>query len=466
MRGSIPQPRVLIVDGINVDRELARDAIAELAEVECVTGGRSCLERLDDRPADLVLSELHLDDMSGLELLREMAHSHPHTDVVLISAFTSPEAAFEAMRAGAVDYLPKPVRPDELRHLVTRLLERRDLRAENDHLRTLLSTMDDCRSLAAAVEPAEIHGIALEVLLRRLGRSRGIAVFRGNLSVESEDLVVCGFSDTETERLRGAFGGPKRPAVDDLGDAQILGGGELLELLAEAGVREKRCLLVPMDAPNQGESGFVLLPEDRRPFESEDLEIARMVASYGQVGVYNAERYLRAKERAFVDDVTGAYNARYLFAALEHELRRADRYDSTLSVVFIDIDRFKLVNDQHGHLVGSRTLRALAEVLGACIRQVDTLARYGGDEFTILLAETDHDTASTVAERIRAAVARTNFEAQAGKTIQITVSVGIATFPAHGETAEGLVDSADKAMYRAKSLGRNRISSAADLAEN
>jgi diguanylate cyclase (GGDEF)-like protein len=326
--------------------------------------------------------------------------------------------------------------------------------------------MDDCRSLAAAIEPAEIHGLALEVLLRRLGRSRGIAVFRGNPALESEDLVVRGFNDEETDRLRAALSGPKRPVVDELGDAQIVSNGELPDLLSEAGVEGGRCLLVPMDAPNQGESGFVLLPEDRRAFEAEDLEIARMIASYGQVGVYNAERYLRAKERAFVDDVTGAYNARYLFAALEHEVRRADRYGSKLSVVFIDIDRFKLVNDQHGHLVGSRTLRALAEVLGNCIRQVDTLARYGGDEFTILMADTDHETGGSVAERIRASVARANFEASRGKTLQITVSVGIATFPEHGETAEALLDASDKAMYRAKSLGRNRIASAADLGEN
>ncbi len=466
MPGFVPQPRVLIVDDSGVDRDLARDALADLAEVECLEGVRECLESLAREPADVVLCELHLEGMSGLELLGQIAHDHAHTDVVLIGAFTSLEAALDAMRAGAADYLPKPVRPDELRHLVGRILERRGLRAENDHLRTLLSTMDDCRSLAAAVEPAEIHGIALEVLLRRLGRSRGVAVFRGNPSLETEDLAVRGFSDAESDRLRLAFGGPKRPAVDEVGEAQVLGDGELLDLLVASGVETERCLLVPMDAPNQGESGFVLLPEDRRPFAPEDLEIARMVASYGQVGVYNAERYLRAKERAFVDDVTGAYNARYLFAALEHEVRRADRYDSPLTVVFIDIDRFKLVNDQHGHLVGSRTLRGLAEVLGGCIRQVDTLARYGGDEFTILLADTDHQTGATVAERIRAAVAETTFEAGAGKTIQITVSVGVASFPAHGETAEALIDSADKAMYRAKSLGRNRISSAADLVEN
>lgn len=466
MSGSAPQARVLIVGDNRIDRDVIRAAVSGLAAVEEFATGRACLEALSERPADLVLVQEVLEDMAGHDLLVTLSRDVPDTDVVLFGALTTRDAVLEATRAGAVDCLTKPLQGGEVRHLVAGVLERRGLRNENEHLRTLLSTMDDCRSLAAAVEPAEIHGIALEVLLRRLGCSRGIAVFRGNLALESEDLVVRGYSDEEVERLRAVFGGPKRPAVDAIGEAQVQGEGELLDLLADASVAAERCLLVPMDAPNQGETGFVLLPEEGRPFGSEDLEVARMVASYGQVGVYNAERYLRAKERAFVDDVTGAYNARYLFASLEHELRRADRYQSELSLIFLDIDRFKLVNDRHGHLVGSRTLRALTDVLSTCIRQVDTLARYGGDEFTILLADTDHETAARVAERIRASVARTTFEAQGGETLQITVSVGFGTFPRHGSSAETLLDTADKAMYRAKSLGRNRVCSAAELQEN
>ncbi len=465
MSGPAPQYRVLIAGEDAGDRAIIRDAIAEIATVDEATSARACLDALVRQPADLVLASDGLGDMRALELLGHLSE-FSNLDVVLFGALTSRDTVLEAIRSGAVDCLTKPIQGDEVHHLVVGVLERRGLQTENEHLRTLLSTMDDCRSLAAAVEPAEIHAIALEVLLRRLNRSRGLAVFRGNLGLDSEDLVVRGYSDIDTEQLRAAFGGPKRPVVEALGEAQVQAEGEVLDLLREAGVAATSCLLVPMDAPNQGDSGFVLLPDDGRAFVQDDLEVARMVASYGQVGVYNAERYQRAKERAFVDDVTDVYNARYLFASLEHELRRADRYQSELSLIFLDIDRFKLVNDRHGHLVGSRTLRALTHVLSSCIRQVDTLARYGGDEFTILLADTDHATATRVAERIRAAVARTPFEAQGGPSLQITVSVGVGTFPRHGASAEALLDAADKAMYRAKSLGRNRVCSAAELEEN
>jgi diguanylate cyclase (GGDEF)-like protein len=122
---------------------------------------------------------------------------------------------------------------------------------------------------------------------------------------------------------------------------------------------------------------------------------------------------ITAPERAFIDDVTEVYNARFLRQAIEHEIQRAERYGKQVCVLFLDLDRFKLVNDQHGHLVGSQVLRRLSEVLQQCIRQVDTLARYGGDEFTILLVDTGVEEGMAVGERIRRTVAATVFEAAA-----------------------------------------------------
>ncbi len=134
-------------------------------------------------------------------------------------------------------------------------------------------------------------------------------------------------------------------------------------------------------------------------------------------------------------------------------------------MLFLDLDRFKLVNDNFGHLVGSQVLRQLSEVLSDCIRQVDTLARYGGDEFTILLIDTDHESGLAVAERIRSSVAQTRFEGDRGSPIHVEVSIGVATYPEHGDRRDGLLDTADKAMYLAKSRGRNWVCSAGELAD-
>jgi diguanylate cyclase (GGDEF)-like protein len=367
-----------------------------------------------------------------------------------------------ALRLGAVDYLSKPVKPEELALLVRRTLERRRLEAENLRLRELLATVEDCRPLGTSLDPAEIHLVALDILLARLGRPRGLAVFHRAAEMGSDDVAFRGFGERESDAFRAVVSGEKAPDIDGVSRVEVSAAGPLHDALEAAGLCAGRLLLAPVRGRGS-EGGVLVAPEDDTPFQPRDLEVARLVAAQAQTSLHNAERYHQAKERAFVDDVTGVYNARYLFTALEHEIRRAERYGSPIALLFLDVDRFKLVNDQHGHLVGSRTLRRLAEVLGNCIRQVDTLARYGGDEFTILLVDTGLETGLAIAERIRASVAANRFEGRGPGGLHVSVSVGVAAYPAHGSTPETLLDVADKAMYRAKSLGRDRVCSASDL---
>jgi diguanylate cyclase (GGDEF)-like protein len=456
------RPRVLIVDDTRLDREIASDLIRDQADLATVSSAEAALERLRTEPADLLLTDLVLPGMSGVDLLARVRAQHPETDVILITAHASLDSAVQALRMGAADYLAKPIRGDELALVVRRTLDRRRLQAENLRLRDLLATVEDCRGLAASLEPAEIHALALDVLLARLRRPRGVAVFHRGASLASDDLVARGFGDAEVALLRRALATDKPLDLESLGQTDVVAAGPFQAAFAEHGLAAGRLLLVPLHGRST-EGGALLIPEGEPAFGGVDLEIARLVAAQAQAALQNAERYHQAKERAFVDDVTGVYNARYLFTALEHEIRRAERYGSNLALLFLDIDRFKLVNDSHGHLVGSRTLRRLAEVLTGCIRQVDTLARYGGDEFTILLVDTDLATGLAVAERIRAAVANASFEARAAASLSVTVSVGVASFPTHGATPEALIEWADKAMYRAKSMGRDRVCSAADL---
>jgi diguanylate cyclase (GGDEF)-like protein len=455
------RPRVLIVDDTRLDREIVGDAIRELAQIATARSAEDALELLRAEPVDLLLTDLILPGLSGVELLGRVRSEHPGTDVILITAHASLDSAVQALRMGAADYLHKPVRADELALVVKRTFERRRLQAENVRLRDLLATVEDCRALAASLEPAEIHGIALDVLRARVRSPRGLAVFHRPGSLGSDDLLARGFDDAQLASLRAVLAADKPIDLDALGPAEVVSSGPLHAALADAGV-DGRLLVVPLHGRST-EGGALLLPEGEYGFGDADLEIARLVAAQAQAAIQNAERYHQAKERAFVDDVTGVYNARYLFTALDHEIRRAERYGSQLALLFLDIDRFKLVNDSHGHLVGSRTLRRLSEVLASCIRQVDTLARYGGDEFTILLVDTDVEAGMLIGERIRQAVASTRFEARGATPLSVTVSVGAAAFPTHGRTPEELIESADKAMYRAKSLGRDRVCSAADL---
>jgi diguanylate cyclase (GGDEF)-like protein len=131
----------------------------------------------------------------------------------------------------------------------------------------------------------------------------------------------------------------------------------------------------------------------------------------------------------------------------------------------MDLDHFKLVNDTHGHLVGSAVLREFGELIKGAVRSIDTLARYGGDEFTIVLVDTSHSYACSVAERIREMVQRHRFQEarELQPSLKLSLSLGVSSYPTHGRSREALLDASDKAMYLAKARGRNRVCSAGDL---
>jgi diguanylate cyclase (GGDEF)-like protein len=313
------------------------------------------------------------------------------------------------------------------------------------------------------LDPGEVYAVALDLLLPALGRELGLALFRRSEMPGSDGIAFRGFDEVAATELQRRVAQAKADsALFAQREPCTTRGGPIGEALEELGVGGGPALLVPLHGAEK-EEGLLWVPEQGRPTTPSDLEHAQLIAAHAELALANAERYHQAKERAFIDDVTEVYNARYLLQATEREIHRAARSGKELSVLFLDLDRFKRVNDQYGHLVGSNVLRRLSEVLLDCVRQVDTLARYGGDEFTILLVDTPLRGGVQVAERIRRTVAETLFEGTGGAPIRLTISIGVATFPDHARDREGLLDVADKAMYRAKSKGRNCVCSAEEL---
>jgi diguanylate cyclase (GGDEF)-like protein len=456
--------RVVFVDDSRLIRELARDALEGQVSMECCVDAEEALAALGRASADLVISDLNMPGMSGIDLLERVRREHPGTEFVLLTANATVESAIGALRMGAADYLIKPIQPENLALIVDRILSQRRLLAENERLRQTLTTLESCRTLMRCLDPSELYGVALDLLLHSLERKRGLALFRRGAIPISDGFAFRGFDENDARRLREMLVGEKPVNLDVIREVGIVAESELHASLHSLGIDAPPTLVVPLTG-RETESGLLWIFEDERPFGANEIERAEMITRHAQLALLNAERYNHAKERAFVDDVTEVYNARYLLQATEHEIQRAERYHKHLSVLFLDLDRFKLVNDNHGHLVGSQVLRQLSEVLSLCIRQVDTLARYGGDEFTILLIDTDHEVGLAVAERIRATVAETRFEGGRGSPIHLEISIGVATYPEHSDQRDFLLDAADKAMYLAKSRGRNCICSASELAE-
>jgi diguanylate cyclase (GGDEF)-like protein len=175
------------------------------------------------------------------------------------------------------------------------------------------------------------------------------------------------------------------------------------------------------------------------------------------VALDNARRMAQAEALSVTDDLTRLFNARFLKQALTRELKRSVRSGRPLSLIFLDLDGFKGVNDRHGHLRGSRTLVEFAGILRACARETDILARYGGDEFALVLPETDQAGAQSVAERIRARVAEFSFLASEGLDVRLTTSIGFASRDSGRQSVTELLHAADEAMYWVKAHGKNGI---------
>jgi diguanylate cyclase (GGDEF)-like protein len=192
-------------------------------------------------------------------------------------------------------------------------------------------------------------------------------------------------------------------------------------------------------------------------FQTSDVDHA---VSFADNIVFAVQRALledELKRLAYTDAQTSLYNHRHFQGQLDEEVRRAQRYGRAVSLILLDIDYFKQFNDNYGHPAGDRVLAEMAEVVRADLRTVDIAARYGGEEFVVICPETQRDQAMVLAERLCHRIASTGFISEGGVSHQVTVSIGVAAYPADAASKGDLVDAADKALYHAKRLGKNRV---------
>jgi diguanylate cyclase (GGDEF)-like protein len=194
-----------------------------------------------------------------------------------------------------------------------------------------------------------------------------------------------------------------------------------------------------------------------RELDGASIAMLTLVSDYLAIGMQNTRRYRRLRDMAVRDSLTGLYNQRHLYRSLQDLIEKCRVDGGCFSLIFMDIDDFKTVVDREGHLNGSRTLREVAQKIKACIAETSFAVAYGGDEFVVVLPDTDSVQAAETAQKIRASIRAATFLTRWGRNVQVTASIGVATFPDHAVDIKALLALADQAMFRVKNSGKDRV---------
>lgn len=442
--------RILVVDDIPANlRLLEAKLLAEYYEVALAGSGPEALARVADWMPDVILLDVMMPGMDGFEVCRRLKAQEQtaHLPVVMVTALIDQAERVRGLEVGADDFLSKPVDDATMFARLRALLRMKQVQ---DAWR---QRSDTARHFGIEALPEPLRGIAGA---RALVLSDAAEADRIAVALSAEGIEVRQETRPETAR-EALFAGGFDLAVLCLSAE----GGEALRLAsrlkAEAATRDLPVLLAA-DAVQRGLvlRGFDLGASDYvlRPIDPNELR----ARARNQVRRKWYQERLRSDldrslELAVTDALTGLRNRRYVCRHLEGILRGSDA-----AVMLLDVDRFKTINDTHGHAAGDAALREVAERLKSHLRAADVLARYGGEEFMVVLAGAPTDYAAIVAERLRLALSSDPISLGTAR-LSVSVSIGLAIAPA-GCPVSHAIAAADAALYRAKAAGRNRVEQA------
>ncbi|QEM67640.1 EAL domain-containing protein [Geobacter sp. FeAm09] len=429
--------RILIVD----DEPRMRSSLRQLLDgpgrdiVECGTG-EDAIAILKDQNMGLVLLDIHLPGVSGLDVMEWITDFNAATRVIMVSADADIDSAIRALRSGAVEFIRKPYDLEEMQHKVDNALLRSRLERINTLMTTRLELSERMHRFLVESSPDLIYtldtdGCFIFVNGRAeslLGYSRGELVGRHYTAiVREEDWDTARYAFTERRR-----------------DSRATTNVEVRLKCSDSRSFEPRFIVAVVSAmgvyEENGDGGGPL----------------RFIGTYGVARDISERK--KAEEtisfQAMHDHLTHLPNRRLFKDRLELSMNQSKRNGRLVGVMFIDLDRFKLVNDTHGHAEGDELLVNVAHRLRNCVRAGDTLARQGGDEFTVLLPDLYRsEDACIIAEKVLDAL-KAPFQVK-GQEFRATASIGIAVYPHDGDSADALLKNADIAMYKVKATGKN-----------
>ncbi|MDM5180974.1 EAL domain-containing protein [Massilia sp. DJPM01] len=434
------QPRILLIDDeprlLSALHELLRDRGFELVTAK---SGAEALAQLSARRFDLVLLDLRLPDMSGHEIMDFINEREIDADVIVMSGDVGIEAAIGALKRGAYDYLRKPYSREEMLKTVGNALQQRSLAMANERIASQLENSEKLYRYLVDSSPDIIYTLNHEGRFTFIN-DRAFQL----LGFAREDLIGQHYTilvhDEDLERARYAF---NERRVDERASRNVE-----LRLKCHARAGQNRAFNTTLMTISLNSMGMHVPDHDVKKLEF-----------YGTYGVArDITDRKRAEEvisyQAYHDILTDLPNRILFKDRLGLAIIQAKRKLTELAVMFIDLDRFKLVNDTLGHVKGDELLQQVALRLKLCLRDGDTLARQGGDEFTIVLPElAGRGEAKAIAEKFLTCL-HLPFDLD-GHQVHVSASIGIAIYPGDGESIDELLRHADIAMYQVKALGKN-----------
>ncbi len=448
--------RILLVDDDWFARQVYADGLTrEGFEVLTATGGTEALDLLAREQVDVVVTDVLMPGMDGLDLLDRLKASRPGLEVVVLTGVESVDTAVRAMRAGAWHYLVKPVSAEALALDLSRCLERRRLVREHAELKRYSELFEVSQRITACLEVERLHPLALDAL-RGVAETSAALLARYPSDGALEVVARRGLEEDQANWLLrtlhahapAAFEGSQPTRVAAI-DRLIPGRDPRLRRLRQA-------LVIPLRESGVDVGVAVICAGASGLPETAARDAAFLSPCVAQA-LHNAERYVEARKLALVDALTGLHNHGALELALDRTLEQRGSSRQPFSLLFLDMDHLKQVNDRHGHQTGGLVIAEIGRLLARQTRQGDLLVRYGGDEFVVLLRDAGRNAALAVAERMRQAVFEHHFLAREGLDLRLTVCVGVATWPIDAMDAKTLLHRADLAMYAGKREQRNVV---------
>ena len=453
--------RVLVVDDVSTNVKFLEARLsAEYFDVTTASNGAEALTLCERGECDIVLLDVMMPDMDGFEVCRRLK-SNPathHIPVVMVTALDQPSDRVRGLDVGADDFLTKPV--NEMA-LISRVRSLTRLKMVTDELRMRALT-----SREIGLESPEREAVA------EAGRNGRILIVDDRPSSYERIAAMLGEHAVEVEAepaealIRAAEGDYELIIVSL--SLENFDGLRLCSQLRSVDRTRHIPILVIADPDSDarlargleiGVNDYLVRPLDK----NEMLARVRTQIKKKRYAERLRDNVQMSIEAAITDALTGLYNRRYMETHLNALVEQAASHGKPIAVLVLDIDFFKAINDTHGHDAGDDVLREFALRIRKAIRNIDLACRYGGEEFVIVMPETDMGVATMVAERLRRAVAGESFPVQQGmKLLNVTLSIGLATLSDAGGDAAAILKRADQALYRAKRDGRNRV--AADAA--